>query len=150
MTSSGKPVTILMVDDDEDDCLLVKDAFGENQLAGDLRFVEDSEELTDYLRRRGRYVDPALSPRPDLILLDLSLPKDTGYEILEQIKSDAAFRAIPVVVFSTADQPEEVARSYYLGATSFIMKPVAFDKWVEIFKYFGSYWLDIVTLPPKK
>jgi two-component system, response regulator len=150
MTRSEQIVTILMVDDDQDDCLLVKDAFQENHLSCDLRFVEDCDDLMDYLFHRNKYADPELSPRPDLLLLDLSLPKDSGYEILEQLKSDPSFRGIPVVVLSTAGQPEDVALSYDLGATSFIIKPIAFDKWVEIFKWFGEYWLEMVQLPPRK
>src|SRR5690242_20888530 len=98
--SDRKVVTILMADDDADDRLLVKEAFEERRLANDMYFVQDGEELLDYLYRRGKYEDPRLSPRPDLILLDLNMPKKDGREALREIKSDPALRSIPVIVLT--------------------------------------------------
>src|SRR5580700_7805338 len=98
MTKHGKPITVLMADDDEDDRMMTKEAFEESRLANDLRFVCDGEELLDYLKRRGKYSDPAASPRPGLILLDLNMPKKDGREALRELKADPELRPIRVVV----------------------------------------------------
>ena len=148
MESPGKSITILMADDDQDDCLLVKEAFEENRLHGDLRFVEDGEALMDYLYRRGKYGEHHLSPRPGLILLDLNMPRKDGREALREIRSDPELRAIPVIVLTTSKEDKEIYRSYDLGANSFITKPVTFEALVEIVKLLGQYWLEIVKLPP--
>jgi CheY-like chemotaxis protein len=145
-----KPITILMADDDQDDCFLVKEAFTESRLANDMRFVEDGEALMDYLNRRGKYENPELSPCPGLILLDLNMPRKDGREALEEIKSNPALRGIPVVVLTTSKEEEDIIRSYDLGACSFITKPVTFDGLVEVVKSFGRYWFEIVELPPEK
>src|SRR5271163_1298530 len=102
MSKHGKPITVLMADDDEDDRMMTKDAFEESRLANDLRFVCDGEELLDYLKRRGKYSDPASSPRPGLILLDLNMPKKDGREALREIKADPELKAIRVVVLTTS------------------------------------------------
>src|SRR5918995_7101759 len=111
-----KPITILMADDDPDDRQLTLEAFEEAKLANDLRFVEDGVELLDYLNRRGKYADPASSPRPSIILLDLNMPRKDGREALEEIKSDPRFRAIRVIVLTTSKAEEDVVRSYDLSA----------------------------------
>lgn len=149
MENHAKPVTILMVDDDQDDCLLVKEAFEENRLPIDLRFIEDGESLMDYLYRRGQYSDEALSPRPGLILLDLNMPRKDGREALREIRSDPQLRTIPVIVLTTSKEEKEVYRSYDLGANSFITKPVTFEALVEIVRLIAKYWLDTVKLPPQ-
>lgn len=140
-------ITILMADDDTDDCLLVRDAFIENRVENPLRFVHDGEELLDYLHRRGKYVDGALAPRPALILLDLNMPKKDGREALKEIKSDPDIRGIPIVVLTTSREETDIVRSYDLGASSFIIKPVTFNGLVEAIKSFGKYWLETVELP---
>jgi CheY-like chemotaxis protein len=142
-----RPVTILMADDDEDDRDFARDAMQENRLANELRFVEDGEELLDYLHRRGRYVDPKASPRPGLILLDLNMPKLDGREALREIKSDPTLRQIPVVVLTTSKTDEDILRSYDLGANCFISKPVTFDGLVDVVKVLDRHWLQIVELP---
>jgi CheY-like chemotaxis protein len=147
MTRSPRPITILMADDDADDRQLTKDAFAESRLANDLRFVEDGEELVDYLKRRGRYADPATSPRPGLILLDLNMPKKDGREALAEIKADPDLRRIRVVVMTTSKAEEDVVRSYNLSAASYIPKPVTFEGLVDVIKALGKYWLEIVELP---
>src|SRR5690348_17387882 len=147
MTKSAKPITILMADDDPDDRQLTKDAFAESRLANDLRFVEDGEELMDYLKRRGRYSDPAASPRPGLILLDLNMPKKDGREALQEIKADPALKNIRVVVLTTSKAEEDIFRTYDLSAASYITKPVTFEQLVEVVKTLGKYWLEIVELP---
>ncbi len=147
MVKSSKPVTILMADDDRDDCLLVKDAFVESRLLNDLRFVEDGEELMDYLYHRGKYTETDSSPRPGLILLDLNMPRKDGREALEEIKSDSDLRSIPIVVLTTSKQEEDILRSYDVGANSYITKPVTFKGLVDVMKTLGRYWLEIVELP---
>jgi len=140
-------VTILMADDDEDDCMLAHEALAESRLANDLHFVRDGEELMDYLYRRGKYVDSRSSPRPGLILLDLNMPKKDGREALKEIKADPSFRQIPIVVLTTSKAEEDIYRSYDLGANSFITKPVTFASLVEVMKTIGKYWFEIVELP---
>ncbi len=147
MVKSTKPVTILMADDDRDDCLLVRDAFVESRLLNDLRFVEDGEELMDYLYHRGKYGYIDSSPRPGLILLDLNMPRKDGREALEEIKSDSDLRSIPIVVLTTSKQEEDILRSYDVGANSYITKPVTFKGLVDVMKTLGRYWLEIVELP---
>ena len=147
MGRHGKPITILMADDDRDDCLLVEDAFKESRLANDLRFVEDGEELMDYLYHRGKYADSKISPRPGLILLDLNMPKKDGREALGEIKADHDLRSIPIVILTTSKQEEDILRSYDVGANSYITKPVTFKELVEVMKFLGKYWLEIVELP---
>src|SRR3954470_19676247 len=124
MAKPTRPVTILMADDDPDDRELTREAFEESRVANDLRFVEDGEELLDYLKRRGKFADPALSPRPGLILLDLNMPKKDGREALEEIKGDPNLCTIRVVILTTSKAEEDILRSYNLGAASYITKPV--------------------------
>jgi len=146
--AQSRPVTILMADDDADDRAMTKEAFVESRLANDLRFVEDGEELLDYLNRRGKYTDPATSPSPGLILLDLNMPKKDGREALQEIRGDPRFHGIRVVVMTTSKAEADVVRSYSLSAASYITKPVTFDGLVEVVKALGKYWLEIVELPP--
>jgi CheY-like chemotaxis protein len=147
MDHDHKPITLLLADDDEDDRLLTKVALARSRLANDLRFVEDGEELMDYLHRRGRYEDPASSPRPGLILLDLNMPRKDGREALREIKTDPALRRIPVVVMTTSQADRDVAGSYDLGANSYVTKPVTMDSLVEVLRALGRYWFEIVELP---
>lgn len=143
-----KPVTILVADDDPDDRRLTREAFEENHLANDLRFVEDGEELLDYLNHRGRYANPDDAPWPSIILLDLNMPRKDGREALQEIKRDPRFRGIRVVIMTTSKAEEDVVRSYDLSAASYITKPVTFDRLVEVVRTLGKYWLEIVELPP--
>lgn len=147
MKQPGQPIIILMADDDADDRMLTKEALEESRVLNDLRFVEDGEELMDYLARRGEYTDPENSPRPGLILLDLNMPKKDGREALKEIKEDPELRRIPIVVMTTSQAEEDIFRSYDLGASSFITKPVTFDRLVELMKTIGDYWVEFVRLP---
>ena len=147
MGKPTKPITILMADDDPDDQMLTKDAFEECRLSNDLRFVNDGEKLMDYLCRRGDFENPEESPRPGLILLDLNMPRKDGREALEEIKSDPDLRRIPIVVLTTSKAEEDILKSYDLGVNSFIVKPVSFEKLVEVVKALGKYWIQIVELP---
>jgi CheY-like chemotaxis protein len=143
----AESVTLLMADDDPEDRMLTRDALRESHLANDIRFVNDGEELLDYLHRRGKYTDPASAPRPGLILLDLNMPRKDGREALRDIKSDPGLRRIPVVVLTTSKAEEDVYRSYDLGVSSFITKPVSFSGLIEVMKALGKYWFDVVELP---
>jgi len=149
MINRSKPITILMADDDPDDRQLTREAFEENHLANDLRFVEDGEELLDYLHRRGKYAAEGSAPTPGLILLDLNMPRKDGREALQEIKSDPRLRSIRVIVMTTSKAEEDVVRSYDLSAASYIAKPVTFERLVEVVRTLGKYWLEIVELPPE-
>ena len=148
--AGSKSIVILMADDDADDRLLAKDALAECRLANELHFVENGEELLDYLHRRGKYTNLANAPRPGLILLDLNMPKKDGRESLKEIKDDPRLRTIPVVVLTTSRADTDISRIYELGANSFITKPVSFDSLVEVMKILGRYWFEIVELPARK
>jgi CheY-like chemotaxis protein len=144
---SGKSITILLADDDEDDRMMAADALEESRLANDLRFVEDGEELMDYLHRRGKYAEPDAAPRPGLILLDLNMPRKDGREALREIKAQPEFRSIPVIVLTTSQAEEDIYRTYDLGVNSFITKPVNFESLVAVMRALGKYWFEIVELP---
>jgi CheY-like chemotaxis protein len=145
-----RPIVILIADDDPDDREMIRDAFNENRLVNDLRFVEDGEALMDYLHHRGKFEDLKDSPLPGLILLDLNMPKKDGREALAEIKSDPALRRIPVVVLTTSKAEEDIYRTYNLGVNSFVTKPVTFDALVAVTRELGRYWLEIVELPQRE
>lgn len=147
MSRHGKPITILMADDDPDDRMMTQEAFEESRLANDLRFVENGVELMDYLHRRGKFADPASSPRPGLILLDLNMPKKDGREALQEIKADPKLRNIRIVIMTTSKAEEDILRTYDLGASSYVTKPVTFSALVDVIQTLGKYWLEIVELP---
>lgn len=150
MKGRRHPVTILMADDDPDDCLLAKEALAESRLTNDLHFVSDGEELMDYLYQRGKYSAPGSAPRPGLILLDLNMPKKDGREVLQELKSDPHLRQIPVLVLTTSKAEEDIHRSYYLGANSYITKPVTFSSLIEVMQTLSKYWFEIVELPSQE
>ena len=147
MNKNPKPITILMADDDAEDRQLTKEAFEENCLSNDLRFVENGEEMLDYLNRRGKFSDPKTSPRPGLILLDLNMPRMDGREALREMKADPRFKSIRVVVMTTSQADEDIAHTYNLSASSYITKPVTFERLLEVIRVLGQYWLEIVQLP---
>jgi len=144
---SSKSITILLADDDADDRMMAAEALEESRLANDVRFVEDGEELIDYLRRNGKYQAADSAPRPGLILLDLNMPKMDGREALREIKADPELRSIPVIVLTTSKAEEDIYRTYDLGVNSFITKPVNFEQLVVVMKALGKYWFEIVELP---
>ena len=144
---NARPITILLADDDEEDRMLTSDALEESRVVNDLRFVEDGEDLLDYLYRRGRYGEPDAAPRPGIILLDLNMPRKDGREALREIKADPDLRRIPIVVLTTSKAEEDIYRTYDLGANSFIAKPVKFESLVALMKEIGRYWIEIVELP---
>ena len=136
-----------MAEDDADDRLLVRDALAECHWNADLRFVENGEELLDYLLRQGKYRHAEQSPRPGLILLDLNMPKKDGREVLQDIRAHAELRRIPVVVLTTSRADTDIERIYELGANSFISKPVQFDGLVNVMRMLSQYWFKTVELP---
>ncbi len=149
MNKELKPITILMADDDADDRLLTADALKEARLINDIRFVENGEELLDYLRRKGKFAPPADCPRPGMILLDLNMPRKDGRAVLQELKADNDLRTIPVIVLTTSKDDEDVYRSYDLGVNSYIVKPVTFEALVDILQTLEKYWFEIVELPKR-
>ncbi len=142
-----KLIDILIADDDPDDRFMTQEALEEAYLLNSLRFVEDGVELMKYLRREGKYTDPASSPTPGLILLDLNMPKKDGREALKEIKSDPKLRSIPVIILTTSKTEEDILRSYDLGVNCFITKPVTFTGLLDVTRSIGQYWFEIVELP---
>lgn len=147
MTRSTSPITLLVVDDDAEDRMMIKEALQESHVSNSVQFLENGEELMSYLNKLGKYEDTKVFPRPGLILLDLNMPKKDGREALREIKSDSTLRDIPVVVLTTSRSEEDIIRSYNLGVNSFISKPVTFDQLVTVIKDLKRYWLEIVELP---
>lgn len=144
---SRKRTVVIIADDDPDDRLLIQDALNQACYSGTVKFVEDGAEILDYLYHRGNYSDHKSAPLPELVLLDLNMPKVGGMEVLEVIKSDPALRSIPVVVLTTSRQPEHVARSYQLGGNGFITKPSSYTELVSIMENLHRYWFQTVMLP---
>jgi CheY-like chemotaxis protein len=142
-----RAVTILMADDDEDDRDLTREALQNARLANEMRFAVDGQDLMDYLRREGAYAGAGVeAPRPGIILLDLNMPKKDGREALAEIKADPDLRSIPVVVLTTSKDEEDIYRTYDLGVSSFITKPVTFAGLVEVMRTWQRYWFELVEL----
>lgn len=141
-------ITVLMADDDPDDCRLTVDAFRAAQLDNPLQFVEDGAALLDYLKRRDRYADVA-GALPGLILLDLNMPRIDGREALAEIKSDTALRHIPIVVLTTSSAERDIEGAYRAGCNSYIQKPDTFTGLVDIVAALGRYWFAVVDLPER-
>jgi CheY-like chemotaxis protein len=140
---------VLMADDDEDDCLLVESAFQETGIAHDLRFVDDGRELLDYLRNEGNFADPEKHPRPDLILLDLNMPRIDGREALTIIKSDPQLKNIPILIFTTSREERDIALSKQAGASSFLSKPDRFQDLTDMLEKFCVAILHNPNIPFK-
>lgn len=148
MNSRPQPFVVLLAEDDPADAHLVQVALTENRILTDLHIVGDGREALDFLRREGaRFAD---APRPDLILLDLNMPRLDGREFLSAIKQDASLRDIPVVVLTTSDVERDVVASYGLGAAGYITKPVDLDQFMQAIGQVGEYWFALVRLPRKE
>lgn len=143
----ARVAVILLVEDDPDDQELTKRAFRGSKLRNQLRIVNDGEAALNYLYRRGEFAEPRKSPRPDLILLDLNMPKLDGRAVLGQIKIDPELRQIPVVILTTSSSDEDVVRSYELGVNSYVPKPVHMDDFVKAIQQLEHYWFELVILP---
>lgn len=127
--------------------MLAKDALEESRLANEVHFVEDGEELMNYLNNKGKYADKEKYSKPGIILLDLNMPKVDGREALKEIKANAHLRSIPIVVLTTSKAEEDILKTYNLGVNSFITKPVSFESLVNVMKTLCKYWFEIVELP---
>jgi CheY-like chemotaxis protein len=145
-----QPIVILLAEDDPDDRMLTIRALKKNRLANSIHCVENGEELMDYLYRRGKYAAAENAPRPGLILLDLNMPRKDGREALQEIKSDPSLRSIPVVVLTTSEAEQDIMESYSLGVNAFVTKPVTFDGLAKAIDALGSFWFEIVKLPPEQ
>jgi CheY-like chemotaxis protein len=145
-----KPSVIVMAEDDLDDRLLIKDALAESNWPADLRFVDNGEEMMDYLTRSGKYADAKSAPKPNLILLDLNMPRKDGREVLREMKTRMDLKRIPVVVLTTSRADTDIEKMYELGANSFISKPIQFDSLVKLMRLLSQYWLQTVELPNGK
>lgn len=144
---SKRSIVILIADDDAEDRMLLQEAFDESRLKNQIQFVENGEELMDYLNNRNRFSDKSKFPAPGLILLDLNMPKKDGREALKEIKEDEMLRLIPIVVLTTSKAEEDILKTYDMGVSSFITKPVTFDSLVDVMKTLSKYWFEIVELP---
>jgi CheY-like chemotaxis protein len=148
MTTKREGVTVLLADDDPDDRMLVEEAFSEIDSSYDLRFVDDGEELMDYLRHEGRFLEDTAAPKPALILLDLNMPKKDGREAASEIKADPALRQIPIVVLTTSTSEEDVLHTYGVGVNSFVSKPVTFEGMLALAREVSNFWIETIDLPP--
>ena len=140
----GTPIEVLLVEDDPGDVLMTQEAFEEHKVRNRLTVVSDGAEALNYLRREGQYADAV---RPDLILLDLNLPRRDGREVLAEIKKDEELCRIPVVVLTTSQAEEDVLRSYQLHANAYVTKPVDFDSFVEVVRKIEEFFAHVVRLP---
>ena len=141
------PVEILLVEDNPGDYRLTQEALREGKVYNNLYWAQDGVEALEFLRQRGRYSDV---PRPDIVLLDLNLPKKDGREVLSEIKGDENLRSIPVVILTTSQAEEDVLRSYDLHANCYVTKPVDLEKFITVVQSIDRFWLNVVTLPPGK
>ncbi|MBF6171864.1 response regulator [Nocardia blacklockiae] len=144
MTIAGQPIDVLLVEDDPGDELMTREAFADNKIGNTLHVTRDGEEALDFLYRRGEFAD---APRPDLILLDLNLPKYDGRQVLATIKSDAELAHIPVVVLTTSAAEEDILRSYKLHANAYVTKPVDLDQFIAAIKQIDEFFVQVVRLP---
>lgn len=143
--SKARNVLILMADDDADDRYLTKAAFEESQVKCDIYFVEDGDEVFDFLYSRGKFTDHQ-ELLPSLIMLDLNMPKKDGRQVLDEIKKSPSLKHIPIIIFTTSKSPEDVRQVYRMGASSFITKPTSFEDLLEVARSIGTYWVNTATL----
>ena len=143
----SRPVEILLVDDNPADVALTQEAFLENKLCNNLNVVNDGVEAMEYLRKRGQY---ASVPTPDIILLDLNMPRKDGREVLAEIKADGVLKYIPVVIMTVSKDDKDILESYRLHANCYVKKPVKFAEFAEVVKSLENFWFSVVTLPSKK
>jgi CheY-like chemotaxis protein len=140
----GRVVEILLIEDNDGDIGLVKEVFKEGKIRNNLHVTYDGEEAMEFLRRQGKFKD---APHPDIILLDLNLPKKDGREVLADIKSDNNLKTIPVIVLTTSNANEDIIKMYDLDANSYIIKPVDFDQFLKVIRTIEDFWLEVVKLP---
>jgi CheY-like chemotaxis protein len=146
MTSDGRPIDVLLIEDDPGDILITREAFEHYKIHNTLHVAHDGQEGLDFLYQRNSHES---APRPDLILLDLNLPKYDGRQLLEQIKSDPDLCPIPVVVLTTSAAEEDILRSYRLHANAYVTKPVGFNEFMEVIRQIDQFFVQVVSLPPR-
>ncbi|UDY22852.1 response regulator [Nocardioides sp. Kera G14] len=144
MSAAGAPIEVLLVEDDPGDELMTREAFEDNKIGNTLNVARDGEEALDFLYRRGEHTD---APRPDLVLLDLNLPKYDGREVLQVIKSDPELSSIPVVVLTTSSSEEDILRSYKLHANAYVTKPVDLEQFIAAVRQIDEFFVTVVRLP---
>jgi DNA-binding response OmpR family regulator len=145
--SQNRPVEILLIEDNEADVRLTREGIKEAKINNNLNVVRDGEEAMDYLHKRGEYQDV---PRPDLVLLDLNLPKKDGREVLEEIKNSDLLKSLPVVVLTTSEAEKDIVKSYELHANCYVTKPLGLDQFVEVIRAIEDFWFSIVKLPEER
>ncbi len=146
-TPAIRPIEILLVEDNEPDVILTQEAFEEARVANNLYVARDGVEAMEFLRREGPF---AGSPRPDVVLLDINMPRKNGLEVLEELKADPELRSIPVIVLTTSQAEEDILRSYQSHASSYVVKPVGFENFFQAIRAFEGYWLSFVRYPTKR
>ncbi len=140
----NKSLQILLVEDNEGDVRLIKEAFNESNIDKSFSVAKDGEDALNYLYRKGQYAD---TPRPDIIFLDINLPKKNGFEVLERIKNDPDLKRIPVIMLSSSSSEDHIHKSYELSANCYVTKPVDFDEYTEVVKTIEDFWFDKAKLP---
>jgi CheY-like chemotaxis protein len=143
-----RQMTVLLVEDNPHDVRLIKRAFGKVDFPHDLRVVDDGDDALTYLVETSAHAQASTACRPDLILLDLNLPRVNGYDVLRQCKQDDRFKQIPIVVLTTSGHDEDIRRAYKAGANAYLLKPVEFARFTEMMHQLSSFWLNLVKLPP--
>ena len=141
-----EPIDVLLVEDDPGDVLLIEEAFADNKVRNRLHTVSDGVEALQFLRREGEFAD---APQPDLVLLDLNLPRKDGREVLAEVKADETLQQIPVVVLTTSKAEEDVPRSYKLHANAYVTKPVDFERFIEVVRQIDEFFVTVVKLPSR-
>ena len=144
VAKSGRPIEILLVEDNPADVRLTVEVFKDSRITNHISVATDGEEALAFLQKQGKYAD---ADRPDLILLDLNLPRKDGREVLSEIKADHDLKTIPVIVLTTSDADQDVWKAYDSGVNSYITKPVDLDQFIRIFRTIEEFWLTIVKLP---
>ncbi len=142
-------LTVLLIEDNLRDVRLTQRAFVQASLSHNLRVVRDGDEALAYLYREGEYKDPSSAPRPDVILLDLNLPRMGGHEVLRRLKRDPRFKSVPIIVLTTSGRPDDVRQAYEEGANAYLLKPVEFARFTEMLEQFGKFWFETIELPPE-
>ena len=146
MTDSGKPVEILLAEDNPGDAKLTQKAFEQGNILNNLHIVENGVEAMDFLNQRGEY---EAKPRPDLVLLDLNMPRKDGWDVLEEINEDPELRRLPVIVLTSSEAEADIVKSYELQANAYLTKPVDYSGFMDVVRSLEEFWLSVVKMPPK-
>ena len=142
-------LTVMLVEDNPRDVRLTQRAFEQADVPHELRIVRDGDEALAYLHREGEYAAADSAPKPDMILLDLNLPRMGGHELIQRVRQDVRFRHVPIVVLTTSGRPDDVRQAYDNGANAYLLKPVEFSRFTEVIGHLASFWLETVELPPE-